>query len=262
MHEAVQRAISIIRNRYYDQLTLEELAAEVFFSPFHFSRLFRKNTGLPPGQYLSAVRLFEAKRLLMTTSRTVADIVTTVGYSSVGTFTTRFTRATGMSPTHFRESQDNGLFAAVGPGFVRLPSAKLIKSLKANQPRAMQPTGSILSAVEIPHEVVPADVLIGVFESPIPQAEPVACRVLTDASSTEVVINEVPPGRWFIIAIATGRGGTAEGPVLIGTSKGMVSVAAGHAAASDVRLRSLRPIDPPIAVMLASPRSRRLVTQS
>ena len=71
MHEAVQLAVSIIRTRYHEQLTLEGLASEVFFSPFHFARLFRRNVGMPPGQYLTTVRLFEAKRLLLTTSRTV-----------------------------------------------------------------------------------------------------------------------------------------------------------------------------------------------
>jgi len=55
----------------------------MFVSPFHFSRIFAKTVGLTPGRYLTALRLFEAKRLLLSTSLTVSDVVCSVGYSSV-----------------------------------------------------------------------------------------------------------------------------------------------------------------------------------
>ncbi len=92
MHQAVQRTIESMHARYSEPITLADLASEVFVSPFYFSRIFAKATGVTPCRYLTAVRLFEAKRLLLTTGMTVSDIVCSVGYSSVGTFTSRFTR--------------------------------------------------------------------------------------------------------------------------------------------------------------------------
>ncbi|MFD0592037.1 helix-turn-helix domain-containing protein [Catellatospora coxensis] len=72
------------------------------FSKFHFSRMFQRVTGLSPGRFLSALRLQQAKQLLVTTSFNVSDISLRVGYTSVGTFSTRFTRSVGLSPTIYR----------------------------------------------------------------------------------------------------------------------------------------------------------------
>lgn len=71
-------------------------------SVYHFARVFREQTGLPPATYLAALRLSEAKRLLIETSLSVADICSKVGYNSIGTFTSRFTQVVGMSPGKFR----------------------------------------------------------------------------------------------------------------------------------------------------------------
>ena len=78
------------------------MARAAMFSKFHFSRIFRRVTGVSPGRFLSAIRLQEAKHLLVSTTLNVADISLRVGYNSVGTFSSRFTRSVGMSPTAYR----------------------------------------------------------------------------------------------------------------------------------------------------------------
>lgn len=118
---AVLQAITSIRDRYFESITLADLASEVFISRFHFSRMFADATGVTPGRFLTAVRLFEAKRLLLTTSLNVSDIVCSVGYSSVGTFTSRFSRAVGMTPTQYREPQVAELLVAISPTLQRIP---------------------------------------------------------------------------------------------------------------------------------------------
>src|SRR4051812_16414952 len=90
LRRAVERAIQHMNENLSEPLTIDDLADVAMFSKFHFSRIFRNITGIPPGRFLSAVRLQEAKRLLLSTSLTVADISSQVGYSSIGTFSTRF----------------------------------------------------------------------------------------------------------------------------------------------------------------------------
>src|SRR2546429_5986503 len=68
------------------------------------SREFRQSFGQPPHKYLLTRRLERAAALLRNTDRTVADICLTVGLRSVGSFTTSFGRAFGMSPTAYRAS--------------------------------------------------------------------------------------------------------------------------------------------------------------
>lgn len=100
--EAVDRAKQTMESHYGDELTVEELARSALFSRFHFSRMFQQVTGVSPGRYLSSLRLEEAKRLLRTTDMKIIDITYNVGYSSVGTFSSRFSKDVGMSPSEYR----------------------------------------------------------------------------------------------------------------------------------------------------------------
>ena len=99
---AVQRAIDAMHKHMGEQITVHDLARTAKFSRFHFTRVFRQVTGVPPGRFLSELRLERAKQLLTSTSLNVIDISVQVGYSSVGTFSARFNRTVGMSPTSYR----------------------------------------------------------------------------------------------------------------------------------------------------------------
>src|SRR4029453_11315599 len=89
--QAAERVISAMRERLDQPFSLEEMSEVAIMSPFHFNRPFRELTGIPPCQFLSAVRLQAAKRLLLTTDLSVTDICFEVGYNSLGTFIRRFT---------------------------------------------------------------------------------------------------------------------------------------------------------------------------
>ena len=98
------RAKDLIDARYREQLDVPALARAARLSPAHCSREFRRSFGETPHQYLLTRRLERAAALLRNTDRTVADICLTVGLSSIGSFTTSFGRAFGMSPTAYRAS--------------------------------------------------------------------------------------------------------------------------------------------------------------
>jgi len=96
------RAKDLADARYFEPLDVPTLAHAAKLSPAHFSREFRRAFGETPHQYLLTRRLERAAQLLRTTDRSVADICLTVGLTSVGSFTTSFGRAYGMSPTAYR----------------------------------------------------------------------------------------------------------------------------------------------------------------
>lgn len=253
--DGIENALLIIQEKYDEKLTVEGISAEIFFSSFYFSRVFQKVTGTTPSHYIRALRLFEAKRLLVTTSMTVSDVVTSVGYSSVGTFTSRFLRDTGLTPTQLRDPEVGRLLAAVGPGFGRMPSCEL--AMTAKWPTTGRPTGSIVGDIQIPDDAVPADVLIGVFDSVVPQREPVACQALRRAGSSEVFIQNVPRGRWYVIAIAAPSPAMPGcEPHLLGVSRAVV-VSPGRTAAAHVQMHTPRLTDPPIATLIAPPPTAR-----
>jgi len=96
------RAKDLADARYADRLTVADLAAAARLSPAHFSREFRRVFGESPHHYLLTRRLERAGALLRTTDWSVLRICVAVGLTSVGSFTTSFRRAYGVTPTAYR----------------------------------------------------------------------------------------------------------------------------------------------------------------
>jgi len=96
------RAKDLADARYFEPLTVEDMARAAALSRSHFSREFRRAFGESPHVYLLTRRLERAASLLRSTDRSVADICIAVGLDSVGSFTTSFTRMFGRSPSTYR----------------------------------------------------------------------------------------------------------------------------------------------------------------
>jgi AraC-like DNA-binding protein len=96
------RAKDLADARYFEPLRVADLAGAAGLSRAHFSREFRRVYGESPHAYLLTRRLERAAALLRMTDHSVADICFSVGLQSVGSFTTSFTRAYGVSPTAYR----------------------------------------------------------------------------------------------------------------------------------------------------------------
>ena len=96
------RARDLADARYFEQLSVDDLAHAAGLSRAHFSREFRRAFGESPHAYLLTRRLERAAALLRNTDRSVADICLSVGLKGIGSFTTSFTRTFGMSPTAYR----------------------------------------------------------------------------------------------------------------------------------------------------------------
>ena len=99
---AVERVITTARERLCEPISLQDMSRVAYLSTFHFNRVFHQITGLPPAKFISAMRLDEAKRLLLNTHLSITDICFEVGYNSLSTFTRRFTQRVGLGPREFR----------------------------------------------------------------------------------------------------------------------------------------------------------------
>src|SRR6187402_2630 len=97
------RAKDLADARYFEPLEVDDLAAAAGLSKAHFSREFRRTFGESPYVYLLTRRMERAAALLRNTDHSVAEICLEVGLQGVGSFTTRFKRLHGMTPTAYRE---------------------------------------------------------------------------------------------------------------------------------------------------------------
>jgi AraC-like DNA-binding protein len=118
------RAKDLIDARYREPLDVPTLARAAHLSPAHFSREFRRVFGQTPHQYLLMRRLERAAGLLRHTDRTVAEVCLAVGLLSLGSFTTSFRRAFGLSPAAYRASQPPAIVHARIPTCVLLAYAR------------------------------------------------------------------------------------------------------------------------------------------
>src|SRR5215213_9983720 len=98
------RARDLADARYAEEIGVEDMAGAAGLSRAHFSREFKRAFGESPRAYLLTRRLERAAALLRTTDRSVADVCLSVGWQSIGSFTTSFSRMFGMSPAAYRAS--------------------------------------------------------------------------------------------------------------------------------------------------------------
>lgn len=99
---AVAQAKEFIDKHYAQKISLEDISHISLLSPYHLSRTFKAQTGLSPHAYLSAVRVENAKRLLLTTQLSVQNVSEQTGFSNVNILIRSFKNAVGMTPTAFR----------------------------------------------------------------------------------------------------------------------------------------------------------------
>ncbi len=97
----VGRAIDLMHDRYASALTLDELAGAAGVSRFHFTRLFRAETGKTPFRYLLDVRVTRAAQLLRTRGCSVTEAAFSVGCSDLGRFGRRFRKVHGVPPSEY-----------------------------------------------------------------------------------------------------------------------------------------------------------------
>ena len=94
-----------VDRHYARPLTVDRLAARCGLSPFHFIRAFRAAFGTTPHQYQRERRLERAKELLVTTPLPVTEICDRIGFQSLGSFSSLFTRLTGETPAAYRSQR-------------------------------------------------------------------------------------------------------------------------------------------------------------
>jgi AraC-like DNA-binding protein len=90
---------------YSQPLTLDAMARAAHLSKFHFAREFAAAYGETPRSYLTRRRIERAKDLLRTANLTVTEVCYLVGFSSLGSFSSRFRDLVGCSPNQYRAAQ-------------------------------------------------------------------------------------------------------------------------------------------------------------
>lgn len=241
LRTAVEKVITNVSQRLDEPLTLEGMAKMAYMSPFHFNRKFHQITGIPPVQFLYALRLQAAKHLLLKTQMSITDICFEVGYTSLGTFTSRFTKLVGLSPREYRKlAKKMHLF-----DWERL----YCEEWKSPNQSPIEPF--LKGRINAPPNFEGL-IFIGLFNQMIPQNLPLAGTIIT--RSGPFFIDSLVEGEFYLLVAALPRTdnvmeyllpdfskllvGVCETPLYIRSNYNKDNV--------EVNLRPVQTIDPPI----------------
>lgn len=104
----LRRARDHADRTYAQPLTLDDLASVACMSKYHFLRLFKATYGMTPMEYVSQRRIERAQDLLRATNLTVTEVCFAVGFSSLGSFSSRFRELVGESASEFQRRYADG----------------------------------------------------------------------------------------------------------------------------------------------------------
>jgi AraC family transcriptional regulator len=104
----LRRVTEYIQEHLDQHLTLAQLAAVAYMSPFHFARLFKGSTGVAPHRFVVRKRIAHATTLLAAPGLSIARISRVVGFRTPSHFSTVFRRFTGSTPSAYRAQHMGG----------------------------------------------------------------------------------------------------------------------------------------------------------
>lgn len=104
LYSRIVRAKLFIDNNYSEDIDIDNISDEAYFSKFHFIREFKKIYGKTPHQYLKAVRIEKSIQLLRA-EIPVSEVCYSVGFESLSSFSGLFKRIAGMTPSAYLKQQ-------------------------------------------------------------------------------------------------------------------------------------------------------------
>lgn len=188
---AAEEAILYMKNHLDEEITSDQLAAHVGYSPFHFTRIFKSATGVSPRHYLSALRIEAGKMALLNEHSLLMKILLSIGFRSLGSFNTRFKQNVGISPRKFRS--------------ISLPLTQYVRrfehqelQMEASSDHSTSSRQLIRCHIQAP-ESFRGIIFVGLFPHPIPDQRPAAGTAL-NRRKRNCVFTQVPSGTYHVLA--------------------------------------------------------------
>lgn len=103
--DGFERIIEYIHAEFNKKITLNDICSRANYSRSHVINLFKTNTGKTPFEYINFYRIYKAKALLLSSSKSVSEVCYECGFENLSYFIRMFKTSTGMSPLQYRKSQ-------------------------------------------------------------------------------------------------------------------------------------------------------------
>jgi AraC family transcriptional regulator len=238
---SVVRAIRHMREHLASPLDLDEIAQVAAISKFHLVRVFDEITGTTPRYFLACLRIQRAKELLLKTDLAVTDVCLEVGYNSPGTFSNTFSELVGVSPQEFRALPK------------RLTATQFATAIWRHLASREKISGPVIAGVVEGPRTPKGFVFVGTFTSGVPLGVPFSGTVMVGRGAFSI---GRPAAREFhlLAALVPFSANLAEIvvniPISFVASLRVANQESSGCASRRLKLRPLRPTDPPIVMAL------------
>lgn len=234
----VEQAIEYMRRHLERELTSEEIARSVGYSEYHFIRIFKEVTGISPRHFLSAMRIEAGKKKLLQPTGSLLNVVLSLGFLSVGSFSSRFKQSVGISPIQFRKTSK-----ALAENLISGKELQFVKSLHSN----------VSCTIHYP-KTFKGIIFVGLFPRPIPDQRPIKGTAFRNGTQTCSFTN-LPPGDYYLLAAGIPWSMNPKSYYLLdnslrGKTDDPIHIDVETNCHVEIHLREPLPFDPPILVNL------------
>jgi len=239
--KAVERVVGHMRSRLEEPLDLERLAQIAAISKFHLVRVFDEITGTTPHHFLACLRMQRAKELLLKPGASITEVCLEVGYASLGTFSKTFSALVGVSPQQFRAMPK------------RLTLSRFARAVWKYLAADRTISGPALEGTITGPSRPRGFIFVGAFTGGVPQGVPYSGTVLLKPGAFRIEHPRLPEFHLMAVLVpfsAKLSAMIANLPVGLVASLRLQNQDAHRAVRPSLRLRPLRPTDPPILLAL------------
>jgi AraC-like DNA-binding protein len=238
---SVERAIRHMKEHLAEPLDLDGLAQIAAISKFHFVRVFDETTGTTPHHFLSCLRIQRAKESLLKSRTPITEVCLEVGYNSLGTFSKTFSELVGLSPQEFRAMPQ------------RLTAKQFATAIWSYLAARKKISGPNIEGVVVGPARPKGFTFIGTFTKGVPLGVPISGTVMIGRG--KFCIERPPLPEFHLLAALLPLSASltqmaANLPVCLVASVRVQNDVGTPPQQHLLRLRPLRPTDPPIVLAL------------
>jgi len=246
MKDTMTAILMYMQKHVPDEITIEEIDSHCGYSKYHFSREFKKFTGLSAADYLSTIKIEQAKQDFLKKQRSITDSSFDAGFSSLGTFSTMFAKKTGLSPREYK-NQVESLYHLAKNYDDTMSTSYYAEKIQEED------TYQLSVTIHYPKNYQASITFVGLFNSAIPNHKPIVGTALR--KKTQHTFTHIPKGKYYLLACSIEK---KLSPLryfvlddcLRGKADHLLQFPKDSAKEIDIYLREALPEDPPISINL------------
>ncbi|GLC81339.1 helix-turn-helix transcriptional regulator [Lacrimispora brassicae] len=250
----IKEVIAYINSNISHEMKVEDIAVYFGYSKFHFSREFKRLTGFSVSEYISALKIELSIKELTRNKNSVLGSQLKSGYLSSGTYSSTFSKSTGLSPRQYQRKLID-LYNTLNEyenaeGKIETPYYNMIQ--QADQSKEFY---SCKVIIEVPSHFKKGVVFVGLFQTPIPNHRPIVGKALL--KTQQCTLDRIPKGEYYLLVCAIEKSNNPLHYFLLNSClRGRVEEKVSFPTECEkeyfVKLRDPLPQDPPILVNLPS----------